>query len=244
MHQVKSEKFNGPLGLLLQLIEQEELDITEIGLAQIADEFVNYIRSNKIDPEQIADFLVIAAKLLYIKSKALLPYLSTPEEDEEISELERQLKMYQEFIEATKGIEKMLATKKFSFLRDYDAKGKKRQIIWEKKFSPPANLTKEMLREQFGYIISRWQMEETEIKEERIDYKISIDERIIYIQNKLLERVSVNFSKLISEAKSKTEIIVNFLAVLELAKQRELFFEQSDLFSDIIINKQFKDSKQ
>ncbi len=237
MMEFNSGKFNGPLALLLQLIEKEELDITQIGLAQIADEFVEHIKNHKINPDQIADFLVIAAKLLYIKSKALLPYLSTPEEDEEISELEHQLKMYKEFLEASKTIEKMLAKKKFSFMRDY-GKGSKRRhnFVWN-KFSPPKNLTPEILREQFGFIISRWQVEEVEIKEEIIDHKISIDERIVYIQKALMDRVRINFTKIISSAKNKTEIIVNFLAVLELAKQRELFFEQAELFSDIIINK-------
>ncbi|MEI7451993.1 MAG: ScpA family protein [Candidatus Falkowbacteria bacterium] len=237
MIEFRTEKFNGPLGLLLQLIEKEELDITQIGLAQIADEYVKYIQSHKIDPEQIADFLVIAAKLLYIKSKALLPYLSTPEEDEEISELEHQLKMYKEFVEASKAIEIMLAKKKFSFMRDYGKTGKRRHNFSWGKFSPPKNLTPAILREQFDFIVSRFQMEEVEIKEEVIDHKISIDERIIYIQKALLERVRVNFTKILSTAKNKTEVIVNFLAVLELAKQRELFFEQASLFSDIIINK-------
>jgi len=237
MFEFHTEKFNGPLGLLLQLIEKEELDITEIGLSKIADEYVKYIQSHKINPEQIADFLVIAAKLLYIKSKALLPYLSTPEEDEEINELEYQLKMYKEFVEASRVIEKMLAKKKFSFMRDYGKTGRRRNNFAWNKFSPPKNLTGAILQEQFGFIVGRFQMEEIEIKEEVIDHKISIDERIIYIQKALLERVRVNFTKIISSAKSKTEIIVNFLAVLELAKQRELFFEQTELFSDIIINK-------
>ncbi len=71
---VKLEKFEGPLSLMLKLIEKEEMDITQISLAKIADEYVAYIRkSENIQPENMADFLVIAAKLLLIKSKALLP---------------------------------------------------------------------------------------------------------------------------------------------------------------------------
>jgi len=87
MIDIKIDKFRGPLGLLLQIIENEELDITEVSLARIADQYVKYIRSsNDIDPDKMADFLVLAAKLLLIKSKALLPYLY-PEEEEEIREI-------------------------------------------------------------------------------------------------------------------------------------------------------------
>jgi len=99
MRDVSVEQFSGPFGLLLSLIESEKMDITEISLAKIADEYVTYIRgAQDIDPEELADFLVVAAKLLFIKSKALLPYLYSGEEDEEIDDLERQLKMYKEFI--------------------------------------------------------------------------------------------------------------------------------------------------
>jgi segregation and condensation protein A len=237
MIEFTTEKFTGPLGLLLQLIEKEEMDITKVSLAKIADEYIEYIKKQPIDPEQVADFLVVAAKLLYIKSKALLPYLSSPEEDAEVEELERQLKMYKEYLEASKGIDKLLHKKKFLFIRDYGKSGKRRNLYLFKTFSPPKGLTGERLREQFEYLLEYFRTEEQEIKEEVMEYKISIEERITFIQSALLDRVRVNFSQMLSEAKSKTEVIVNFLAVLELAKQLELTFEQGELFSEIIINK-------
>lgn len=234
----RSAKFSGPLELLLSLIEREEMDITEIALAKIADEYIAYLKSSEqIDPEQVADFLVIAAKLLYIKSKALLPYLSTPEEDDEIQELEHQLRMYKEFLEASKGLDKMLAKKKFSFIRDLGKSGKRRQLFVWQKFSPPKNLTKEMLREHFDYIVGFLTAAEQELKEEVIEHKISIEEKIVFIQRKLMDRMSFTFNQVIEQAGNRTEIIVSFLALLELAKQRELEFEQDGLFSEIIINK-------
>ncbi|PIT94396.1 hypothetical protein COT98_03620 [Candidatus Falkowbacteria bacterium CG10_big_fil_rev_8_21_14_0_10_39_9] len=238
MMEFRSEKFSGPLELLLSLIEREEMDITEIALAKIADEYIAYLKNlAHIDPEQVADFLVIAAKLLYLKSKALLPYLSTPEEDEEIEELEHQLRMYKEFLEASKGLEKMLAKKKFSFVRDLGKSGKRRQLFIWQKFSPPKSLTKEMLREHFDYILGFLAPEEQELKEEIIEHKISIEEKISFIQRKLMDKISFSFNQVIKEAGNKTEIIVSFLAVLELAKQRELEFQQDGLFGEIFINK-------
>ena len=79
----KIDKFEGPLGLLVELIEKEEMDITEICLAKIADQYIDYIKnSKKMEPEGMADFFVVAAKLLLIKSRALLPFLTTEVEEE------------------------------------------------------------------------------------------------------------------------------------------------------------------
>src|SRR3989339_84496 len=134
---IKIEKFEGPLSLLLKMIEQEELDITEINLAGIADQYIEYIKNNNnISPDNMADFLVIAAKLLFIKSKALLPYIYA-EEEEDLEDLEKQLKMYKEFLEAAKKIEKMLGKKKFMFAREFN---RKVALANTHSFSPPKKL--------------------------------------------------------------------------------------------------------
>ena len=100
MNDIKIDKFEGPLSLLLKIIEKEELDITSVNLARIADEYLEYIKkSSNILPESMADFLLMATKLLYIKSKALLPYLFTDEDQEELEDLEEKLKMYKDFVD-------------------------------------------------------------------------------------------------------------------------------------------------
>jgi segregation and condensation protein A len=230
----KTEKFEGPLGLLLQLIEKEELDITEVSLAKIADQYIDYIKkSGQIDPEATADFLVMAAKLLYIKSKALLPYLY-PEEDEEVEELEQQLKMYKEFLEAMKVIETMIGKKKFSFAREFNRKALLNNINF---FSPPKKLTKETLAMVFQDLINSIGPQEEKLEEEKLERKINIEDKILSIQQILLEKIRINFSKIMESAESRTEIIVSFLAILELIKQRDINVCQDDLFGEIIINK-------
>jgi len=230
----KTEKFEGPLGLLLQLIEKEELDITEVSLTKIADQYIDYIKeSGEINLDEMADFLVIAAKLLYIKSKALLPYLYT-EADEEIEELEQQLKMYKEFLEAMKIIEAMISEKKFMVAREFD---KKAILSNLKLFSPPAKLTRENLAAVFKEFISHIRPEEEKLEEEKLERKINIEDKILAIQKALLEKIRVNFSKILAKAGSKTEIIVSFLAILELIKQRDVIAEQEGLFGEITINK-------
>ncbi|MDD5071629.1 MAG: segregation/condensation protein A [Patescibacteria group bacterium] len=234
MMDFKTEKFEGPLGLLLQLIEREELDITEVSLAKIADQYIDYIKkSGVINPDEIADFLVIAAKLLYIKSRALLPYLYT-EEDEEVEELEQQLRMYKEFLEAMKVIEAMVGKKKFMFAREFD---KKSVLANLKIFSPPAKLSKDDLAASLKDLISQVKPEEEVLEEEKLTRKINIEDKILAIQKTLLEKIRINFSKILEKAGSKTEIIVSFLAVLELIKQRDIMVEQESLFGEITINK-------
>jgi len=233
MMDFKTEKFEGPLGLLLQLIEQEELDITEVSLAKIADQYLDYIKKLDVaNPDEMADFLVIAAKLLYIKSKALLPYLYT-EKDEGIEELEQQLKMYKEFLEAMRIIEAMISRKKFMFAREFD---KKAILANLKIFSPPAKLAKENLASVFRNLISQIKPEEEALEEEKLERKINIEDKILAIQKALLDKIRVNFSKFLAKAGSKTEVIVSFLAILELIKQRDIMVSQEGLFSEIVIS--------
>lgn len=231
---VKLEKFEGPLSLLLQLIEQEELDITQISLAKIADEYIEYINNSaNIDPEEMADFLVVAARLLLIKSRALLPYLY-PEEEKEIEELEQQLRMYKEFLEAMKKIEVFLKKKKFMFARQFNRRA---MMLSEQLFSPPKNLKAGELAAVFSEFIGRIRPAEEELAEETLNRKINIEDKILAIQRSLFDRIKIGFSKILAESKSKTEIIVSFLAMLELIKRREIIVEQANLFGEMEINK-------
>lgn len=236
----KTEKFQGPLALLLQLIEKEEMDITEVALAAIADQYVSYVEeSEEIDPEEVADFLVIAARLLYIKSKALLPYLSLDEEEDDASELERQLKMYKEFVDASLKIKEMIATAQPLFAPEFSKKFKRHQIPQE-SFSPPQGLGAQDLRSTWLNIVSRLKKEsERKLPEEKLEAKVSLDERISHIRNLLKEKLQMSFHHLLHKAQSKVEVIVDILALLELAKQREIIFEQEELFSEIKVS-QFK----
>jgi len=234
MLEFKTEKFQGPLGLLLELIEKEELDITEVSLAKIADQYIDYIKNNKnIDPGKTADFLVIAAKLLFIKSKALLPYLY-PEEDEEIEELEGQLRMYREFLEAMKKVEGRLDQEKIMFAREFNKKNILSNIGL---FFPPKKLDAQILNKFFKEIISQVKIKEDRLVEEKIEDKINIEDRIFTIHRMVLDKIKLSFNKIFAGSKSKTETIVNFLAILELIKQRNISADQGELFSEIVINR-------
>ncbi|MDP2736435.1 MAG: segregation/condensation protein A [bacterium] len=229
----KIDKFEGPLGLLLQLIESQELDITEISLAKIADQYIEYIRGLKaIAPEELADFLVVAAKLLLIKSRALLPFLKG-EEEEEIQEFEYQLRMYKEFLEAAKKIESLIGKKRFSFAREFN-----RQAFLANAhlFSPPKNLKAADLLNVFNEIIKNIRPIEL-LEEKNLEQIVNIEDKILAIQQILLEKIKVSFNHILANAKNKTEVIVSFLALLELIKQRDITVAQIDMFGEIEINR-------
>lgn len=229
----KIDKFEGPLGLLLQLIEREELDITEISLAKIADQYIEYIKQAKtLKPEELADFLVVAARLLLIKSRALLPFLKG-EEEEEIQEFEHQLRMYKEFLEAAKKIEVIIGKKRFSFAREFNRQA---FLASANIFSPPKNLTAVDLAAVFGEIIRSIKPQE-KLEEKNLEQIINIEDKILAIQQILLEKIKISFNHVLVGAKNKTEIIVSFLAMLELIKQRDITVVQGGLFEEIEINK-------
>lgn len=218
------------------MIEKQELDITEVNLAQIADDYINHIETKEnIQSEELADFLVIAAKLLYIKSKALLPYLKVDEEDDESEiDLERQLRLYKEFFEASKIIQKILEQKNFSFI---PVSNSSRQITeLEAKFSPPHKVNALLLSVEFKRLLQELEQRlDSLLPEERLEPKINIEDKIKNIKKLLADKIKVSFSNILESATSRTELLVNFLAVLELAKQQELIFEQNELFGEIYL---------
>lgn len=235
MMEFNTNNYSGPLGLLLHLIEQDELDITEVDLAKIADQYVKKIREvDNLDPEELADFLLIASKLLFIKSKALLPYLYPETEDEDLHELTEQLRMYKEFVKASEGIKAMIAKQRFMFSPPLSKSRREKLNI--PKFNESCNVNQDILKEAFINLIDKLEKRgEEKLPEKTLEAKINIEDRIKMIKELLFKKLKFNFSKFIATAKSKTEVVVSFLAILELAKQQELVFEQDELFSEIYI---------
>jgi segregation and condensation protein A len=230
MYQVKIEKFEGPFDLLLQMIEKEEMNITDISLAHIADQFVEYIeRMDNLNPAEMADFLVVAAKLLWIKSKALLPSLEL--EGEDGSDLAAQLKIYKEYRDASLVIHKMILGKHFTFVRERPSLG-----VGDILFNPPTWLTKERLIQVMREILEDL---EPIVRLPRgvVKSTISIQEKIQHIRDLIRQNIEIKFHTIVSKAKNKVEIIVHFLAVLELLKHRHIIVRQEEMFGEINIKK-------
>jgi segregation and condensation protein A len=235
MHQIHLEQFEGPLDLLLQLIEKDKLQITEISLAKITDQYLAYLeKSQNLAMEEVADFLLIASKLIYLKSKYLLPDLSLPEVEDAL-DLEKQLKIYRQYYEASKLINKMFLNKKrYSYVRTAPYKLEVLQ-----SFFPPRNVSQTSLREIFAEILSRVSRV-INLPKVIMARAISIGEKIDYIKKLIREKANFTFNHLLKEKKNKIEAVVTFLAILELVKQKEIVVEQSCLFGELNINKNGK----
>jgi segregation and condensation protein A len=237
MHKIKIDQFEGPLDLLLQLIEQQKLDIAEVSLAQVTEQYIQCLHEAKdqISLDELADFLVVAAKLLLIKSRVLLPYLHVKEEEEQ--DLEAQLKIYKQFHEASKIIQKIISKHQFSFSRPHLLVGK------DIGFRPPKNLTVQRLTKAFVRVLDKIEQQPfVRLPKDVIKKTINISEKIEQLKNQIFKEATMNFQKIISQAKDKTEVIVSFLALLELVKQKAITVEQGSIFDDITIRRLEKDS--
>ncbi len=234
-YELKTEKFAGPLEKLLELIEAKKLGVTEISLAKVTDDFLAYLRSlsEKDDMRLIADFIVVASRLILIKSKFLLPELNlTGEEEAEIKDLEKRLKFYQEFKPALKAISRLWQGKKASFGRPYFLElGSSSGVFYPGENLGLAAMVAEL--EKLFLSIKRLELETGTVKEKIV----SLEEKIAEVVKRLEREKETGFTSLSSE-KERAEIIAIFLAILHLAREQLVFLEQAGQFSDIIIRKQ------
>ena len=219
--------FEGPLDLLLDLIERQKLEITEVSLAEVADQFLEHLeKAENIEIAQLADFLSVASKLILIKSKALLPMLElTEEEEEDIGELKRRLEEYKKFKEAAKKIG-LLDKERKSFCSRQSYSG------MMTTFLPPQNISAGDLKNAFQNVLNKIPKVE-KLTQETIREVISIKDKIGFLRQSLMERVELSFGAMASKSGSRVEIIVTFLAVLEMMKQKVIIVEQTGMFEEI-----------
>lgn len=225
------EKFEGPLDLLLSLIEKEKLDVTQVSLAEVADQYLAHIRDEKsISLENLSAFLSVAARLILIKSRALLPVLHFSDEEEEAMEdLEYRLKAYGLFREAAQKLGTI-------FLRSHAAYARESFLGTQVVFYPPKDVTKEVLRRHFADVLGDIPVFEL-LPEKEIASIITLEEKITLLQRSLSERAESSFAEIVGATRDRVEVIVSFLALLELIKQRFIHVEQKEFFSDIRIKR-------
>jgi segregation and condensation protein A len=229
MYQIKLEQFEGPMTLLMSLIEEQKLDVTRLSLAKVTDQYLEYIENKQdISLENLADFLSVASKLILIKSKALLPLLElSNEEEKEIKDLEWQLVEYKKFKEASKKIDRMINLGRTSFSRDSF-------LGLRYFFRPPENINLFDIKKAFLKILSEIPIIE-KLEEEMVRDVITLEEKITHLENSLREKIETSFSEIASTAQDKIEVIISFLAMLEMIKQRIINVNQKNLFQDIRI---------
>ncbi len=224
--------FEGPLDLLLHLIEREELDITNIALVAVADQYMQYLHEGDIvNLDALADFIYIGARLLLLKSRALLPRPpsiggETEYEDDPTDDLARQLIEYKLFKEAAGQLRSIEQAGLHSYPR----------IAPPPELPPPLGLdgvTMDLLRDMVEAALHRTPEEEPPpvIR----PHKITIREKVELIRARLAVDGRVSFRALIEACATKMEIIISFMAVLELIKSRVLDAHQDTAFADIVL---------
>jgi len=226
-YNIKIEQFEGPLDLLLQLIEQEKLDITRVSLSLVTDQYLEYIGSREnVSLENLSQFLTVASKLILIKSKALLPLLRfSEEEEEEIRDLEQQLIEYRKFKDVSLKIGDLIDTNRACFSRDG-------YVGFESFFCPPENIEASDLKKVFGKILGSIPILE-KLEEEVVKEILTLEDKIFHLQSWLKEKMESTFSEMVLNSSDKTEVIVSFLALLELVKQKVIHVQQEGVFQEI-----------
>ena len=230
VYYVKIEQFEGPFSLLLELIEKNKLDVTRVSLAKVADDYLSYIESSHVvELANLSEFLLIASQLILLKSKALLPLFEfTQEEDEEIDNLEERLKEYQQFKQASVRLQDLLAASKCFFSKD-------EEVVALAAFQAPDIRTGELFR-LFKNILQQIPQSQ-ELQQEIVTDVITLEDKMHHLRRTLEKRMNFAFHETIKEAKNKVEVIVTFLAMLEMVKQKIIAVSQEQLFGDIMISK-------
>jgi len=241
MYELKTGRYQGPLDTLLMLVEERKLEINEINLAEVTEDFLKYLEALKNEVgtsgseewmRTIADFLVVASRLLLIKSKSLIPELRlTAEEEEGIRDLEARLKLHKELRAVWKSVQTLYKSRSRSFGRAYMADA----LGLGGFFYPGENLT---IDELYRAVSKLKETVESFIFEEETVKKtiISLEEKIEEVLARLAKEVEASFSSF-ALAKTKAEVIVLFLAILHLARDQRIILEQEGYFSDIMIKK-------
>ncbi len=230
-YKVQIPVYEGPLDLLLQLIEHAELDITAVALAQVTDQYLAYIHQMQVPADEISAFLVVAAKLLQIKSEALLPRPPIREAGEEdLGEaLARQLRLYKRFKELAGWLDERTARHLHTYLR----------------VAPPPKVEGRLDLSDIT-LVDLMSAAETIFLQEQDKAalgtvitapRITIREKIAWIAQQLKSKNSATFSQLLGKKPTRLEIVVTFLALLELVKRYRVSTRQDGLFSDIQIEK-------
>lgn len=237
----KTENFEGPLDILLSLIEKRKLLINQVSLSVITEDFIEFIKDMDMEDEfylkHKTQFLSIASVLLLIKSKSLLPNLEvTVEENVEIEDLERRLKILTLMREYGQKIETIFNKKNLYFQGNF----KKNIVI----FTPSDDINFQNIKESIFRILSKIPKIEKEVEKIKLKKSVSIEEMMEKLSDRLRGALNFKFTNFSGQTRKKFKdeeefkehkkhVVLSFLALLELIKQNMILANQNNLFEDI-----------
>lgn len=224
---IETPTFAGPFELVLDLIESRKLLVNDLALADVTEEYIAHVRAQESFPvAETANFIQIAATLLLIKSKSLIPDLAlTEEEQEDVDDLKRRLALYERARTAAHELARIFAR------HPLYAAGERRA---EPFFAPAKDLKSDALADALATLLSAREVV-AELPTARVQPLVTIEEMMDRLRARVESALSLSFKEFSKSAKERVEIIVSFLALLELVKQGAVSAEQHGDFGDIRI---------
>ncbi len=224
---VRTGTVEGPLELILELIERRKLLVNELSLSQVTDDFIAHVKNGEGFPmEDAANFVNVAATLLLIKSRSLLPDLElSHEEEEDVEGLKKRLALYEVARRAARDLEKLFGRSVMYARGDREP---------DAVFAPSRDLSKETLLTALETLLASKE-KEVVLPEARIRPMVSIEEMMDRLRERVERAFTLSFSEFAGTKVEKVEIIVSFLALLELVKQGAMEAEQFGKWGDIRI---------
>ncbi|HHT51551.1 MAG TPA: segregation/condensation protein A [Eubacteriaceae bacterium] len=238
VYQITIDSFQGPLDLLLHLIEKNKLDIYDIPISKITDQYMEYIKQWKeLNLDVTSEFLVMASTLLEIKSRELLPKKNMAEEQEEEGDPRQEL------------IEKLIEYRKYKNISQYlkNQENIERKVLYKdpeyfpefEEINKKIDIELDLLCMAFKNILLKQDLlnKDVELFHEIELETYTVQEKMQTLLEQINQYKSINFSTLFTYCNSKNELITTFLAILELAKLKSIKIMQNSLFGDFIIYK-------
>lgn len=232
--QIRTESFEGPLDLLLSLIEKRKLHVSDFSLSKIADDFLDHLRAlPEISLKETANFVVVASTLMLIKSRSLLPRLALSNEEEgNIEDLKRRLKVYTRVKELSERVKEMFGRQRIF------PRGETKEIA--PVFSPSKDLTRDALFFAAESVVSNLPKQE-KIPQAQVKKMITMEETMSRLIERIQKHMKLRFKDFVGalggdgKREERAVIIVSFLALLELVKRGVISTEQEGHFEDIQI---------
>ena len=233
---IKLDIFEGPLDLLLHLIQQNEMDITEVSISAITDQYLEYINlMEMLDLDLASEFVVMAATLLQLKSQSILPTIhpktSENQQFKDRQELVKHLLEYKQFKEAGQILDQYADQKCLTYSRPEAVSG-------QREYEISATLFDLMSAFESVTVRSNNQDYEDDYYEEIQEDPITVEMQMEFVQRMLIDNDTLRFTELFSEFSSKTEKIATFLAILELVRLKEITTVQSEHLAEIYLQRQ------
>jgi segregation and condensation protein A len=225
---IKTDSYEGPFEVLLDLIEARKLLVNDLALANITEDFIQHVRTQEAFPvEETANFIQIAATLLLIKSKSLIPDLElSDDENADVEDLKRRLAAYEKVREASRELSRIYG--RTVMLPEGE---RAPEVV----FAPSRDLSTGALEGAMARVLAAREAVE-ELPEARVKPLVTIEEMMDRLAKRVQSAMTLSFKDFAGSTKEKVEVIVSFLALLELVKQGAVAAEQYDTYGDIRIS--------